>query len=400
MIRFMCKMSEDDSYEGIIEADLGLGDGLKPGGLIDDSPKPLTSSEEIAMELAAKLQEVDDLKLELETCEQRLESKYQAIEILRKQAEEAQHRFKVRECSTREATMKLAQVSLAAGGGDTRVVSLGPDDLDLGDLTSSSIPRYHGSWNVSERKNKNVSYEVYKRMCQENMTLQDSLHLRTEQLRKVTSQKMAVERENDELLALLDIQERAKYELTRSSSTEEMYSSYSSTQLAVLGACRCRVSTPDPCGCALAAANLKKDIINMKQELCQYKTRRDEAYHTVDAYRQAFEEQLQKNKALTTQLANIGSGRSPTGTITAKSRAKLALHWLIGSLNDEELTEEEGPGCNMTEYELITYLTDMLNEKKEVLAHQKLATQILADRVKTLESQLAVFEKDGSKVVL
>ncbi|KAH3790536.1 hypothetical protein DPMN_168738 [Dreissena polymorpha] len=344
-------------------------------GLIDDSPKPLTSSEEIAMELAAKLQEVDDLKLELETCEQRLESKYQAIEILRKQAEEAQHRFKVRECSTREATMKLAQ--------------------EINELQFEIISRDN-----MLATSQQVWAQRYDRMCQENMTLQDSLHLRTEQLRKVTSQKMAVERENDELLALLDIQERAKYELTRSSSTEEMYSSYSSTQLAVLGACRCRVSTPDPCGCALAAANLKKDIINMKQELCQYKTRRDEAYHTVDAYRQAFEEQLQKNKALTTQLANIGSGRSPTGTITAKSRAKLALHWLIGSLNDEELTEEEGPGCNMTEYELITYLTDMLNEKKEVLAHQKLATQILADRVKTLESQLAVFEKDGSKVVL
>ena len=38
-------------------------------------------------------------------------------------------------------------------------------------------------------------------------------------------------------------------------------------QLAVLGACRCRVSSPDPCTCAHAAANLKKEIVKMKEEV-------------------------------------------------------------------------------------------------------------------------------------
>ena len=38
-------------------------------------------------------------------------------------------------------------------------------------------------------------------------------------------------------------------------------------QLAVLGACRCRISTPDPCGCALAAANLKKLVQDMKLQV-------------------------------------------------------------------------------------------------------------------------------------
>lgn len=36
-----------------------------------------------------------------------------------------------------------------------------------------------------------------------------------------------------------------------------------------------------------------------------------------------------------------------------------------------------------------------LNEKKEVLAHQKLAAQILGDRVKVLEAKLAQHERDG-----
>ena len=69
--------------------------------------------------------------------------------------------------------------------------------------------------------------------------------------------------------------------------------------------------------------------------MSQFKTRRDEAYHTVDAYRLAFEEQLQKNKALTQRLANLTMGRHSTGVLTGKSKARIALKWLIGSLNDE-----------------------------------------------------------------
>lgn len=72
-------------------------------------------------------------------------------------------------------------------------------------------------------------------------------------------------------------------------------------------------------------------------QLHLYQSRRDEAYHTVDAYRIAFEEQLQRNKALTLQLANISAGRNSAGNLTGSSKARLALKWLIGSLNDEGL---------------------------------------------------------------
>lgn len=225
-----------------------------------------------------------------------------------------------------------------------------------------------------------------------------TLEKRTEELRRVKAEKMALRRENDELLALLDVQERAKYESTRSESSEENYCTFSSTELAVLGACRCRISSPDPCGCALAAANLKKNIIKLKDELHLYKNRRDEAYCTVDAYRKAFEEQLQRNKDLNLKLVNITTGRTSSGALTGTSKAKLALRWLIGSLNDDELAESEGNvssgGPAMSEYEFITYLTELLNEKKEALAHQKLAAQVLAERVKVLEDKLTEYEKE------
>ncbi|XP_045188497.2 coiled-coil domain-containing protein 125-like isoform X1 [Mercenaria mercenaria] len=359
--------------------------------------------EEIAMKLAETLQEVEDLKIELETCEQRLDSKYKAINILRKQAEEAQKQLKLTEMSSKETTLKLSQVNVAGGGNSDRVTSLVVQpDQDLGDLSTQLLKqRRHTDRVKDDSKPKTVPIEKYTRKCQENKSLMKTLELKMEDLRKVTAQKMAVDRENDELLALLDIQERAKYEKTRSVSSEENYCSFSSTELAVLGACRCRISSPEPCGCAHAAANLKKEIVKMKEELHLYKSRRDEAYHTVDAYRKAFEEQLQRNKSLTLQLANISTGRNSTGNLSGTSKAKLALKWLIGSLNDEDVPDDASsmvPGPAMSEYELITYLTEMLNEKKEVLAHQKLASQILADRVKVLEDKLSRYEKDDSEV--
>ncbi|XP_045188498.2 coiled-coil domain-containing protein 125-like isoform X2 [Mercenaria mercenaria] len=332
--------------------------------------------EEIAMKLAETLQEVEDLKIELETCEQRLDSKYKAINILRKQAEEAQKQLKLTEMSSKETTLKLSQ--------------------EICEL-QFEVERQENTLLDSQE----VWAQRFDRKCQENKSLMKTLELKMEDLRKVTAQKMAVDRENDELLALLDIQERAKYEKTRSVSSEENYCSFSSTELAVLGACRCRISSPEPCGCAHAAANLKKEIVKMKEELHLYKSRRDEAYHTVDAYRKAFEEQLQRNKSLTLQLANISTGRNSTGNLSGTSKAKLALKWLIGSLNDEDVPDDASsmvPGPAMSEYELITYLTEMLNEKKEVLAHQKLASQILADRVKVLEDKLSRYEKDDSEV--
>lgn len=69
------------------------------------------SSEEIAMELAKRLQEVEELRNELETCESRLDSKYKAIDILRKQAEDAQVQLRTSEKMSKDATVKLAQVT-------------------------------------------------------------------------------------------------------------------------------------------------------------------------------------------------------------------------------------------------------------------------------------------------
>ncbi|XP_060594923.1 coiled-coil domain-containing protein 125-like isoform X2 [Ruditapes philippinarum] len=72
-------------------------------------PRKKRTCEEIAMKLAETLQEVEDLKTELDTCEQRLESKYKAIDILRKQAEEAQKQLRFTERTSKETSLKLSQ---------------------------------------------------------------------------------------------------------------------------------------------------------------------------------------------------------------------------------------------------------------------------------------------------
>ena len=76
---------------------------------------------------------------------------------------------------------------------------------------------------------------------------------------------------------------------------------------------------------------VKKDnLYNHILQIHQYKIRRDEAFLTVDAYRKAFEEQLERSKALTVQLANL-----TTSTATKTSKARMALKWLMGTLNDD-----------------------------------------------------------------
>lgn len=264
-------------------------------------------------------------------------------------------------------------------------------DQDLGTMPPSQIIKRHIQPEKEKEMSKKVPREKYNRVCKENASLLSALEVKTEELRKITAQKMAVERENDELLALLDIQERAKYEKSRSVSSEEEYCTFNSTELAILGACRCRIISPNPCGCAHAAANLKKEVVRYKQEIVQYKNRRDEAFLTVDAYRKAFEEQLERSKVLTLQLANL-----TTSSATRTSKAREALKWLMRTLNDDDTDYDSdcqsAGGPKMSEHEFITYLIEMLHEKKEVLAHQKLMSQILGDRLKTAEEKLLKYE--------
>ncbi|GFO36265.1 coiled-coil domain-containing protein 125 [Plakobranchus ocellatus] len=138
----------------------------------------------------------------------------------------------------------------------------------------------------------------------------------------------AISRERDELLALVDVAERLKYEQGKSRIAEDEYGSFSSSELAVLGACKCRLSSPEPCGCAHAAANLRKEVAKLRDEGEWLQQRWEECSLTVDAYRSAFEEQLCKSRKLSQCLSQIA-------TLSSRSaKAKAAIKWLIQVMND------------------------------------------------------------------
>ncbi|XP_059155418.1 coiled-coil domain-containing protein 125-like isoform X2 [Physella acuta] len=329
------------------------------------------SGKEIEMKLNVALQEMDELKIELDACRKRLDAKYKAVAILKQQAELADTELKNTERKATETSRKLEQ--------------------ELSKL------QFELEWRESSFIDSQQTWaERFDRVCQENGILMSKLEARNEELRKANAHKTALARERDELLALLDVTERQKYEQGKSKVSEDDYGSFSSTELAVLGACKCRVSTPEPCGCAHAAANLRKEVAKLREELECSHQRREETSLTVDAYRTAFEEQLARNKSMTMRLSQLA-------TLSSRSaKAKAAIKWLIQVLNDDdysppkpiETAVEADKGhmlSSMSLQELVTLLSEMVSEKNEALAHQKLAAQVLANKLLKYE------KKEGKK---
>ncbi|XP_013087128.2 coiled-coil domain-containing protein 125-like isoform X2 [Biomphalaria glabrata] len=319
------------------------------------------SKKDIEEQLLVALQEMDELKIELDACRKRLEAKYKAVAILRKQAENADTELKNTEKKASETSRKLEQ--------------------ELSKL------QFELEWRESSFIDSQQTWaERFDRVCQENGNLMSKLEARNEELRRANAHKSALARERDELLALLDVTERQKYEHGKSTTAEEDYGTFTSSELAVLGACKCRVTSPDPCGCAHAAANLRKEVSKLKDELDCSLQRREEANLTVDAYRAAFEEQLSKTRSLSLKLSQIA-------TISSRStKAKAAIKWLIQVLNDDDysppkpietaIDADKGQTLtSMSLQELVTLLTEMVLDKNEVLAHNKLASQILANKL-------------------
>ncbi|XP_064601235.1 uncharacterized protein LOC135467391 [Liolophura sinensis] len=244
--------------------------------------------------------------------------------------------------------------------------------------------------------------QYYNRACQENSNLLVTLRNRSEELRQVTARNMALLREREELLALLDVQERQQYEKSRTSVSEDDYNHFTSAELAVLGACVCRGRRPEPCGCALAAANMRKEIVKLREEIDLSKQRTDEAYTTVEAYRIAFEEQILRNKELGGKLAEMCT---PSNSKTKGSKAKNVIKWIIKGLNEDDFPrnpESQSESTNhvtlltsdldlshCTDRELLVMLLEMINERRELCAHQKVAAKILAKKNQELESKLA-----------
>lgn len=346
------------------------------------------NKEDIQKKLLEAEQEVEELKTELEVYEKRLESKYKAIAILRKQISSCEEDIDISGKKSRQYEESL----------EREVNTL---NFELG-KRETTFENSQQMWAVR-----------FDSICKENASLTTELDQKIQEMKELKAQKMVLCRERDELLALLDVKERGRYIRSKSVSEDEAYSEYTSTELAVLGACKCRVTSPEPCGCAHAAAALRRELCKLKEQYEAQLKRRDEAGQTVDAYRAAFEEQLYRNKQLMVQLAEI----AVTGP-SKYEKAKVILKNLIHLLNDDdylcEITNQRQSIYSingnaksgrqepldsqsepvMTDKDLVMALTEILHQRNEAFAHKKLAAQVLSDRVKELENQLSQFQRD------
>ncbi|XP_014777431.1 coiled-coil domain-containing protein 125 isoform X1 [Octopus bimaculoides] len=352
------------------------------------------------------IQEVEEIKMEFENCQLRLESKYEAIRILKQQMEMSR-----KESSNLEKKIKSENEELVKAVNSLQF-ALGLQETTLMDSQQTWAHRFDSA-------------------CNENAKLLNALEKRSEELQKVLSQKMAITRERDELLALLDIQDKVKYDRIHCNPNDR-YSSFTTSEMAVLGACICRGQKSEPCACAYSAANMHREVLRLQQELELSQQQTQDSFMMANAYRYAFEEQLFSFRQMLKQINDLNLKKSSTPVLKHKSQnssggKKESVLDLCSSLLKQSLrrdsNSESGNECenfiqeqypevaqdlvqnklkelnidSLKSPHLITVLLEMLQEKSETLAYQKLASRILANKLKELESGLELSDSPNNK---
>ncbi|KAI0214624.1 hypothetical protein LSAT2_000269 [Lamellibrachia satsuma] len=399
--------------------DLGLGRGLKPGAISKEEPNlefPPTDRDTISSEkstvsqwektleiqLNKARQEIECLQKDLLQCRDQLSSKVKVIQMLHSQSLASQTEDK-------NVISKLKRLNRSLQEEVNRLVF----ELEHKD---SSVTTSEQTW--TERFNS---------MATENVTLHDVLQDKTEEMRQLHLSNIALQRERVELLALMEVKERQRYETLSSPTSVDDYNTFSSFELAVLGACQCRLQNAAPCSCAQTAANLKRDIRRLKDSVEMHKKHHQEALVTVDAYRVAFEEQLSRNKTFAKKMADVAIATTPVATKSLSmeerlDKAKAVLKFLIQTMTGDFPQQRpstfpvgtqvwscagfrrEGPRAatadeqlvGKTHEELTQILVEMMSERSEALAHQRLAARLLAQHTRELEEKLSQITQQQS----
>jgi len=292
--------------------------------------------------------------LDLEACQQQLQSKYGAVKIIQSLSRLEQARQKQHSRKALEASKKLEQE-----------VNFLQWELEL---KQSYLLDSEQTW-----------AERFDRVATENAALMVALQTRSDELRKVAMEKMTLMRDRDELAAALEVRDRIKYDLSTPEREEILSTGDLIIELATLGACQCRGKKQEPCACARAAVDAKRDIAKLKHELEMVHRREEEALLTADAYRVAFEQQLDKNSTLIYELLEKSSWRKRLGF---DERAKKTGKQENGMKSKEEDLVQQ---IKTHKDEIVEKLLGMLNDNSEALAHQRLATKMLAAKMKEME---------------
>lgn len=133
------------------------------------------------------------------------------------------------------------------------------------------------------------------------MTLIEMLTLERREVNELKRKNHELERQVEDLKIVLNDREKRRYEIIeRALSTEESDDErpFTAEELAVLGTCNCRIDKKEPCRCAKTCVTLHRRLDSCRSQIFSIKQQRMEALLSVDAYRKAFEEQLNRNERL------------------------------------------------------------------------------------------------------
>ncbi|KAM7432013.1 hypothetical protein ABFA07_017512 [Porites harrisoni] len=358
-------IQNDDKATGTKENSRGLrriNSVREKRSLVEDS-----EYKSLQRKLFKAKQEIENLTLDLEACQQQLQSKYGAVKIIQRlsRLEEARQNH----CSRKalEASKKLEQE-----------VNFLQWELEL---KQSYLMDSEKTW-----------AERFDRVATENATLMVALQARSDELRKVSMEKMALMRERDELAAALEVRERIKYDLATPEREEVLSTGDLIIELATLGACQCRGKNQEPCACARAAVDAKRDVAKLKHELEVVHRREEEALLTADAYRVAFEQQLAKNSSLIYELLEKSRWKKK---ISFPGKRKEKTTGENGLKNEEEELVQQ---IKAHKDDIVAKLLGMLTDNSEALAHQRLATKLLAAKMKEMERDSSAFSSKALQI--
>ncbi|XP_038070835.1 coiled-coil domain-containing protein 125-like [Patiria miniata] len=341
---------------------------------------------DLCIQLEAATQEVNVLQSELEAARKQLDSKYRAIKILQSQAV----------MINKEKTKSVQQAGSMKKSLEHEVNSL------QFDLSTSQECAMLSQQTWADRFN---------RVCVENETLIATLRARSEQVRRTQLEKHALMRERDELLAMMDAKEHLQYDRHKSSTSDAYLHNSLAQQFGVLGACLCRGSKPEPCGCAKAAARLKKENDLLKDEVDELRQNLEAVTLKADSFTKAFDHQLDQNSLLCQQIQRLChdekksqrrdksiSGRKNRGT--QNGCIERNDNYRSGSVrtddsSDQFTSSDTSASCRSVAVQvsqplpdLIGTLADLLNDKTEALAHQRLVAKMLARKTQELEKTM------------
>ncbi|XP_015418528.1 PREDICTED: coiled-coil domain-containing protein 125 isoform X1 [Myotis davidii] len=318
---------------------------------------------ELKQRLDETLEEVENLKTELEASQRQLEGK--------------------------EAALKILQSMAIFGKATSHTQAIFQKTVDEKRSLEKEINALQWKIEFDQNRIKNIEEtwtQKYDRLNCENAVLKETLNLKTEEIKMLKSENASLNQQYLEALAMLEIKQQKMVQENMCDAKSD-FTEFSGLELAVLGACLCHGPGGSPCSCAKMAASAQKRILQLKQELELLQKRKEEAYIMADAFRIAFEQQLMRKNDQALRLTQMDKMcKKETKWINSKhlkedgslsQRTKKTLgQKLLGMLpaeNSSKKTEDQD-----NPQEVFKMLIDLLNDKEEALAHQRKVSYMLA----------------------